>query len=68
VQTNPVHVHTIRHQAEGAIEQNLRRKQDEADRMQRELSQFGLTGIVGRKRNDTTGERIAITVPEWLAS
>ena len=67
-QKNTVHVHTIRHQAEGAIEQNLRRKQDEADRMQRELSQFGLTGIVGRKRNDSTGERIAITLPEWLAA
>ncbi len=67
-QKNPVHVHTIRHQAEAAIEQNLRRKHDEADRMQRELSQFGLSGIVGRKRNDSIGANVAITVPEWLAA
>ena len=71
-QTQPVDVHVIRAETEGAIAANLRRKEEDAARMaeamvghMREIQRAELGNASGREWNDYV-PRKRLRVPEWI--
>lgn len=72
-QTRPVHVHVITSDVEGRVSANLRRKTEDAARMQREMvthmAALNQAEVAGSARgNDVYKAAKGMVIPKWLKS
>lgn len=69
-QKSPVHVHVITGVGEGAVVENIKRKEKQAEEMSKELiahvKEFGLVAEVSSRQLLAYGPGASAPIPEWL--